>query len=388
MLTETNQPETPAPRGLDLAAIEREMNAFWKELGKEDAGDGVIRACVLNLVFYADGPRAAREADDALIEVTLATPSRAMLLVADPAAAEPAISSQVLSRCTLPTDKSKQVCCEQVTITAAGAQVNELPSVVAPLLLSDLPTFLCWFAPPALESRVFRRLRELADRVVIDSARAANAHTHLTAVARHLAESPKGAAFSDLNWARLTSWRTLLASFYDVADYRPHLARLDQVVIDYAPTATGGDAIPCGALLLTGWLASRLQWRLTTATKEDAATVFNFEKKGGNTLAVRFNRAGASEGETGAITRVSLTADGPQATFQVRQSEEQQWLTTEVALGAQRRPCHLCSHEPMDTARLLASELEILGHDRIYEQAVIAAAAMVGALSPPTSKGS
>lgn len=381
MQTETGQNSTPAASGVDIAAIEREMNAFWQELGREDAQGGVIRACVLNLVFYTDSRAAAREADEVLIEVTLAVPSRALLLVADAAATEPTISAQVLSRCTLPTANSKQVCCEQVTITATGAQVNELPSIVAPLLLSDLPTFLCWFAPPAIESRVFRRLSELADRVVIDSGRAVDAHAHLTALARHFTVNAKGAVFSDLNWARLTPWRALLAGFYDVADYRPHLARVHQVEIDYAPVGARADTLPADALLMAGWLASRLRWRLTSAMVAGATTVFNFERSDGGALAVRLTRAKRAIDGSTTITRLSLSANEPHAFFQVRESDEQPRLTTEVELGAEHRPCHTCGHEPESTARLLAKELEILSHDRVYEQAVVAAGAMVQALT-------
>ncbi|HYE72197.1 MAG TPA: glucose-6-phosphate dehydrogenase assembly protein OpcA, partial [Blastocatellia bacterium] len=165
MPTETNY-STQATTGIDLAAIEREMNAFWKELGQEDDQEAVIRACVLNLVFYVDSQSMARKADDLLIDVTIKNPSRALLLIADSAAEQSSISSQVLSRCTLPTGKAKQVCCEQVTISSSGTQINELPSIVAPLLLSDLPTFLCWFAPFSIENKVLKRLGNLADRIV------------------------------------------------------------------------------------------------------------------------------------------------------------------------------------------------------------------------------
>jgi glucose-6-phosphate dehydrogenase assembly protein OpcA len=388
MQTKADQPGTAA--GVDLAAVEREMSAFWQQLGQEAGPEGgVIRASVLNLVAYADGPAAAREADDVLIEVTLQNPSRALLLVAD-AGGEPSVSAQVLSRCTLPTGNAKQVCCEQVTLGAAGERVKELPSLVAPLLLSDLPTFLCWFAPPALGDRVFRRLADLADRVVLDFARSADAHADLEALARLLAEGRKRAAYSDLEWARLNPWRTLLAGFYDVADYRPHLARVGRVTVDYTPAAASGDAVPPGALLIAAWLASRLRWRLAAAI-DGASPAFDFDRADGGAVRVRFNRADAA-GAAGSVKRVALEISGEvgaqatgliggrEASFEIRQSAEEHWLTTEVLLGGEPRPCHLCSREPLSTARLLADELEILGSDRVYEHAVITAGAMIRAL--------
>jgi glucose-6-phosphate dehydrogenase assembly protein OpcA len=379
MQTEMTEPPAPAG-GVDLKAIEREMNAFWQELGKEDETGGVIRACVLNLVLYADSPAAARAADDVLIDVTPRHPSRALLLVADAASPEASVSAQVLSRCTLPTGQAKQVCCEQVTLRAAGAQVNELPSVVAPLLLADLPTFLCWFAPPAFSSRIFRRLGDFADRVVIDSARSAAPQADLAALARLLAEKPKLPAFSDLNWARLTPWRGLLAGFYDVSDYRPHLQRVDRVEIDYAPAGAHSAAVPPGALLVAGWLASRLGWQASAARVRESSTAIIFNRRDGGEVSVHFNRADAGADAQAALKRLSLAVGDGEAKFEVGQSAESHWLTTEVHLGTEHRPCHACSHEPDDAARLLANELEILGRDRVYEQAVAAAGAMIGAL--------
>ena len=57
-------------------------------------------------------------------------------------------------------------------------------------------------------------------------------------------DTPRWSAISDLNWARLTAWRALLAGFYDVAENRSHLDRLDFVVIEYAPSTVDPSAIP------------------------------------------------------------------------------------------------------------------------------------------------
>ena len=138
----------------------------------------------------------------------------------------------------------------------------EVPSAVASLLLSDLPVYLWWRAVPPLADRVFNRLADLSDRVIIDSAAFADPHGDLASLAVLLRERTRGAAVSDLNWARLTTWRALVAAFYDVADYRPFLDRLDRMVIEYAPLAEDREAIPPRALLLGGWLASRLGWQL------------------------------------------------------------------------------------------------------------------------------
>lgn len=362
-----------------MATIERELTALWKKVGEEGDDSGVIRACLLNLIIYSPGADKSAKLDDIITEVTAAHPCRAIVLLADREAAEATMAAEVTSRCTLPTANSKQVCCEEVTITARGAQVNEAPSAVASLLLADLPVYLWWRAVPRLSDRVFRRLTDLADRVVIDSADFADQQGDLIDLAASLRESPRWTAFSDLNWARLTTWRALLASFYDVAEYRPLLDRMSQVMIEYSPLAQDGNAIPARAMLLAGWLASRLGWKLETATRSDRTTAFALTTAGGK-VTIEFVPT-SRQIEPGHLALVKLTsaADGA-AAFNVRRSGDGQRIETSVTLGEERHIQRVLGYEGWSESALIGRELEILGHDRVYEQAILASGELAGAL--------
>ncbi|MFY9574764.1 MAG: glucose-6-phosphate dehydrogenase assembly protein OpcA, partial [Blastocatellia bacterium] len=257
MSASTQPPSTPR---IDIAAIERELTALWQQ-ASEDEEQGVIRSSILNLLVYVPEPSEARKADEILTELTAAHPSRAILMIVDRDAPEPRLEAQVTSKCTLPTGTSKQVCCEQVTVNTAGSGVLDLPSAISPLLLSDLPVYLWWRDVPSIEDKtLFRKLADISDRVIIDSALFKDSYRDLASMATVLNETPRWTAISDLNWARLTAWRALLAGFYDVPDYRPQLDQLDQVVVEYAPPSAESSAIPPRAMLLGGWLASRLKW--------------------------------------------------------------------------------------------------------------------------------
>jgi glucose-6-phosphate dehydrogenase assembly protein OpcA len=144
-------------------------------------------------------------------------------------------------------------------ITAGGAQADEVERGCTSVL-SDLPVTLVARVPRLADKALFRRLVDLSDRVVIDSANFRDQEADLASMAAVLRDTPRWTALSDLNWARLTAWRALLASFYDISDYRPLLDQLKQVTIRYAPPAKDSSVIPTRALLLAGWLASRLRW--------------------------------------------------------------------------------------------------------------------------------
>jgi glucose-6-phosphate dehydrogenase assembly protein OpcA len=366
---------------IDVAAIERELTELWKNAGEDDGHGGVLRACVLNLLVYLPGHQAVYEVGEVLTEVTAAYPSRAIVMVAD-REEESSISAWVTSRCTLPTATSKQVCCEQVTIMADGEQVNEMPSAVAPLLLSDLPVYLWWRAVPPLADKVFKRLTGMADRVIIDSACFADPHGDLVSLAVLLRDASRRAATSDLNWARLTEWRALLASFYDIADYRSFLGRLDRISIEYAPLQHNGEVIPPRALLLAGWLASRLGWQLNDdrVVRQGAASICEMTIQG-RSAAIEFTPATNHEIEPGHIACASLKIAGDvAASFSVKKSADGHRLETEVILGGERRIGRVLGYRNLSESILIGRELEILGSDYVYEQAVIAAGEMVLAL--------
>jgi glucose-6-phosphate dehydrogenase assembly protein OpcA len=197
-----------------------------------------------------------------------------------------------------------------------------------------------------------------------------------------LHDTPRWTAISDLNWARLTAWRALLAGFYDVADYRPLLSKLKQVTIRYAPSAKDPSAIPARALLLGGWLASRLGWSLQpgTAKQTPGSTSFAFSVDG-HTFGVEFAHT-RREIEPGHLALVGFESEGDQpVTFTVKRSADGQRIETSVTRDEEKSSQRVIGYEDLSETELVGKELEILGHDRVYEQAVLAAGELVKALT-------
>lgn len=383
-MSTTTQP--PSSSSIDVGAIERELTSLWQQ-ASEDEDHGVIRSSILNLLVYTSNTSDADLVNDMLSGITAAHPCRAVLMLADASASEARLEAQVTSRCTLPTATSKQVCCEQVTINAAGSAVNDVPSAVAPLLLSDLPVYLWWRAVPRIQDKaLFRKLTDISDRVIIDSAFFNDPHGDIAKMATVLNDTPRWSAISDLNWARLTAWRALLAGFYDVAEYRSHLDRMDRVVIEYAPSTVDPSAIPARALLLGSWLASRLGWRVQadSGKRTNETTSFEFSADS-NAITVQFIRT-TREIEPGHIALVTLRCAGDSVaenagSFTVRRSGDGQRIETSVRRGEETHVQRVLSYEGLGEGELIGREIEIVGHDRVYEQAVLTAGELIGALS-------
>lgn len=365
---------------IDVRAIERELTSLWQQ-ASEDEDSGIMRASTLNLLVFVTGEADAAELDDTLTEVTTSHPSRAILIVADGSSRTPSLSAEVTSRCMVAAATSRQVCCEQVTIKATGDRVAEVSSAVAPLLVSDLPVYLWWSAVPRFADKViFRRLADLSDRVIIDSADFNDPYADMASMAAVFRDTPRWTAISDLNWARLTAWRALVSGFYDISEYRPLLNEVDHIAIEYSPAAADDDALSPRALLLGGWLASRLGWKLGSASRGAKASVFEFEKDV-RKVALEFVRS-EREIEPSRIAMVTIrTAADDSAAFSVTRSSDAHRIETVVARGEERVAQRVLSYESLKESELIRRELEILGHDRVYEQAVIAAGEMVRAVS-------
>ena len=71
---------------------------------------------------------------------------------------------------------------------------------------------------------------------------------------------------SDMNWGRITTWREMIAGFFDVPAQRPYLDEIGHVNIQYAITpgpreGRHGPVNRTQALLMAGWLAwGKLLW--------------------------------------------------------------------------------------------------------------------------------
>jgi len=377
-------PGAKAPT-INVDAIERQLTALWQQASQDEEHGGVTRASMFNLLVYVPSRKEASKLDEMLTDITAARPCRAILIVADGDAPEEMLTAEVTSRCTLPSASSKQVCCEQVTITAGGAQADEVPSAVAPILLSDLPVYLWWHAVPRLADKaLFRRLVDLSDRVVIDSAHFRDPEADLASMAAVLTETPRWTALSDLNWARLTAWRALLAGFYDIANYRPLLNQLKQVTIRYAPPATDSSLIPTRALILAGWLASRLRWSVQpgSAKRTPASTSLDVSVDG-HSFGLEFAHT-RRKIEPGHLALVTLESDADQSvSFTVRRSADGQRIETSVTRDEEKSSQRVLGYEGLSETELIGKELEILGHDRVYEQAVLAAGEMIKAMGGP-----
>ena len=382
-------------KGIDVDKIEKELASMWADAsgsGNGTSGSGVTRACTLNLIVYTTPADDRVQLDEMLDRIGEQHPGRILILVADRQAKAPKLEAYVSTRCRLLGGSGKQICSEQVTIETAGQLVETAATAVAPLLVPDVPVFLWWKDIPHYDDALFDRMAKMADRIVIDSAAFDHPYDDLLRLAKVIRSQARTMRVSDLNWGRLTSWRTLLASFWDVADYRPLLDAIDRVEIEYDSPNAAPDEVAPKALLVAGWLSERLGWKATdNVVREDGA--FNCELNSGHRVIVlSLLRDKSGELNDGMISSVTLSAKKGEADFYVALRAGGTKLQTEAKIGTEHSVGRVLGYEKRSEADRLSRELAFLSHDAVYEEAVAQAAQIVQAIrnqvtSPNISDG-
>jgi glucose-6-phosphate dehydrogenase assembly protein OpcA len=382
---------------LDVNVVEDQFAELWKKTageGESEDDEAVLRARVANLLIYLPTESLLKEVDKLVPELTTVHPSRVVVMLGERETPNQDIEMYVESHCE--TDKrtgAKRLCCEQVTLKARGQFVVELPSAALPLLVSDLSTFVWWRDALDVSESVFKNLIAAADRLVIDSAEFEDPQRELLQVHKLFQQPNQRLGISDLNWARLTFWRGLLADFYDVPAYREALDELEQVRIDYVSPAKAPQTVAPQALLFMGWLASRLGWtylRASGETNEIMELEFSSMGRGATAaeqrvIKVRLNQIETGTRKPGRLVEVQLqSTSGHAASFRVARSADNVHLYTEAQLGTAVHPGRVLPVRNRSAAHLLAREMEILCNDQIYQEAVAIAAKMLDRSTSPS----
>jgi glucose-6-phosphate dehydrogenase assembly protein OpcA len=215
---------------LPSETILHELANLWVSQGKQaqaEEGAGVLRACTMTLVVLAE------ESDDVVsLGETIAAlmpqhPARAIVIRLSGASGG-SLQQRVYAQCWMPFGQRRQICCEQIELTAPDRALAGLPWVVLPLAVPDLPLIL-WCRSSRLQARAeFDSIAGMARKVVVDSKSMGS--DALRNVAGLL---DRGMLTGDLSWTRLTRWREMLAQVFENRENLGQIGQVQQVSVDF-----------------------------------------------------------------------------------------------------------------------------------------------------------
>jgi glucose-6-phosphate dehydrogenase assembly protein OpcA len=228
------------------AAVEAALRALLKERHTEDAS--FVPARALNLVCIVDKAWSG-EIANRLRRVGRYHASRTVVLSVD-ARRERIDAVATIASDVHPKPGQFALLRETVVVEIGERHLPAVDSIVDPLVVTDLPT-VTW-APHGHREAV-HALLGLSQVVLLDSDDEPDAREAL----RRAEELIRRVYVVDLAWLRSTPWRERVAATFDPAKLRPDLRTISAVTVRHHPESE------TAALLLLGWLASRLDWRVS-----------------------------------------------------------------------------------------------------------------------------
>ena len=108
----------------------------------------MLRACAMTLVVVADAQEDAADSRRDAGVLMHDHPSRAIVVRVRDAEA-PELEARVFAQCWMPFGQRRQICCEQIEISTLELSLADVPAVILPLVVADLPVIL-WCRPPRL----------------------------------------------------------------------------------------------------------------------------------------------------------------------------------------------------------------------------------------------
>jgi glucose-6-phosphate dehydrogenase assembly protein OpcA len=230
-------------QGTTPDAVEAALRALLAERHAESGSFAPAR--VLNMIVFVDAAWSG-EIANRLRGVGRYHASRLIVLSYEPR------RERLDARATIAADEDPApgqlaLLRETVILQIGDRHLDDLLTIADPLVVTDMPTLL-W--SPHGHPQIVETLLALAQSVLLDSV---DEPVWREAIGRACSLTSR-AYVVDLAWLRSTPWRERVASTFDPMPMRTELEEITSATVRHHPDST------VAAMLLLGWLASRLGW--------------------------------------------------------------------------------------------------------------------------------
>ena len=333
---------------VEIGKIDRALKQLWQE------GEGAAtRASLINFAVFCEGAETMAQTTEIISQITRDHACRAILIGMDPNTAGAPVQAWILAHCHLSRAGAAQVCCEQITFLLGKDGLPLIPNIVFSHLDSDLPLVLWWRGELPAESE--EQLWTWVDRLIFDSQTwthpAAQFELLRTSIVQH---SPR-MTLCDLNWTRSLYLRQAVAQIFDHPEFLEELGSIGAVEIVHA------SGMRSTALLLAGWMAAQLQWKLEGSDAQG----LRFRGGEGQDVTVTLREEAGR-----ALGSVRMTA--AETSFLVAHHEGSNFLHADIRLSGDRESHYLMPGGKDDAVSLLDDEMMSGGKHKVYLKAVAA----------------
>jgi glucose-6-phosphate dehydrogenase assembly protein OpcA len=286
------------PHLVQPSAIQEELSKIWDSL----EGANKMRASLFNLIFFTTKSPREGYLHTIAQKVIEKFPSRVIFVSSDN---DPSQNYLKTSVSVMPAQKGEyDVACDYIQIEVAGPQKAQIPFLLLPHILADLPIYVLWAEDPSVENPLIHQIETFASRLIYDSECTDNLPNFAKTLLKHYEDS--GLEVADLNWGRLEGWRDLLASTFYSDEKLKSLENVVEISINYnSHKTTYFTHSKIQSVYLQCWIASQLNWKLKETRKDNGNLLFIYQKEKGE-VKVTLTPQEQSNLPTGLILRVEL----------------------------------------------------------------------------------
>ncbi len=275
----------------------KDLAKLWVDLGHEDreglsdgtSGAGVLRACAMTLITIADENEDPSNVGETVALLMKEHPSRSVLIRLRDTADE-CLESRVFAQCWMPFGQRRQICCEQIEITASLGSLDDVPGVVLPLAVPDLPVILWSRSPRLFATAAFPKIAQMSGKLIVDTSAFAEPGRALALLSKHVEDR----LTADLAWSRVTRWRETISQVFDNCDCLQALSRYTDAVVEYGGKTPGTEALYLAAWLQNGLVSAGNSARVKLVSVEGRRVEgVRFTGGGSWDVTIRHERSGA-----------------------------------------------------------------------------------------------
>lgn len=330
-----------------IADIETTLESIWKSFQSKNK----MRASLFNLVIFTEQNKRSLYLDKIAHKVIEKFPSRILFIqIGEGSKIETTVS-------LVSADKDNgDIVCDLIDIKTPKKLAHKVPFIVLAHLLPDLPIYFLSGTNIDTTDTIFSRLEPLAQKIILDS----EASTSITEFAQATLDyhTKKRAAVADLNWERIGTFRSLLATTFKSQEDLTLLEKTHSVEIEYNSQGnTYFQHNHIQACYFQAWLSYCMGWKIEGIKKTGPTLSFSYKGKKGP-VTITLKPCKRSEVLPGRICKLHILTE--EADFKIERSEKvDNCLTLEKSL---KTLCFLPSSFMIDKESSGQSLINEIGH--------------------------
>lgn len=295
--------------------IQKELNTLWDGLENKNK----MRASLFNLIFYSKkSPRDEyiRKITQKIIEKF---PARIFFITSEDTDEKSPVKTAIS---IMSAEQGEyDITCDFIEVSTTKASELDVPFIILPHIIPDLPIFVVWAEDPSNASPLREQLEQIATRFIFDSETAQDLQKFASSILSIKEKSH--CEIADLNWARLESWRDLLVAVFSDDILVGKLKKIHRLKIEYNAQQTPFFChTKIQSIYLQAWLSCRLGWKVSLAKAQGDAVEITYRNASDEAVTVTIQAQKQNQLPPGLITSVCLE-DGEKDHFLFERGKDQ-----------------------------------------------------------------